>query len=100
MYAAQALPTIRFEDMGGRNYELPAQTDCWPAPADLRADAPAPVIVSADEGGTTLIYACSDGAYRPLAQRREWLAEQHKDALVLALVGVYLATRPVSSSSA
>lgn len=86
MYAHQALPTIRFEDMGGRSYELPAQTDCWPAPADLRADAPAPVIVSADEGGTTLIYACSDGCYRPLKQRREWLAEQVKDALVLALV--------------
>ena len=86
MYAHQALPTIRFEDMGGRSYELPAQTDCWPAPADLRADAPAPVIVSADEGGVTLIYACSDGAYRPLAQRREWLAEQQRDALVLALL--------------
>ena len=94
MYAAQALPTIRFEalptirfdDMGGRTHELPAQTDCWPAPADLRADAPAPVIVSADEGGVTLIYACSDGAYRPLAQRREWLAEQQRDALVLALL--------------
>lgn len=86
MYAQQALPTIRFEDMGGRAYELPAQTDCWPAPADLRADAPAPIIVTADEKAPHLIYATSDGGYRPLLSKREWLAEQVKDALVLALV--------------
>lgn len=86
MYAAQALPTIRFEDMGGRTHELPAQTKCWPAPADLHADAPAPVIVAGDEGGTKLIYACSDGRYRPLAAPQERLAQQVKDALVLALV--------------